>query len=240
MESRKNPAVDIDKKRGFFFAVGLTVAFSFMLVAFEWKSFKEVVLDQFVTVEMDNSVEEIAPIIIPQNTPPPPPAAPPPPVIEELELVEDDVEVEDVTVDVQAPDEISAPVVTNTQVEENVNDNEVFIAVEDMPRYKGCEGIKDNDAAFECFQKEVGKFLGKNINYPQKAKEANVEGVVYVNFVVDQTGKVADVKLLRGIGFGCDEEATRVVKLLPQFTPGKQRGRAVKVSFNLPISFKLR
>jgi protein TonB len=148
--------------------------------------------------------------------------------------------VEDVTVDVQAPDEISAPVVTNTQVEENVSDNEVFIAVEDMPRYKGCEGIKDNDAAFECFQKEVGKFLGKNINYPQKAKEANVEGVVYVNFVVDQSGKVADVKLLRGIGFGCDEEATRVVKMLPQFTPGKQRGRAVKVSFNLPISFKLR
>jgi len=238
MEPRKNPSVDIDKRRPFYFAVGITVSLSFMLVAFEWKSFKEVVLDQFFEVQMDEVVEEIAPIIIPQNTPPPP-VAPPPPVIEELKIVEDDVEVEDIEVDVQAPEEISAPVVTTTQVEENVSD-EVFLVVEDMPRFKGCENLKSNEEADACFQREITKFLSKNIQYPQRAKDATVEGMVYVSFVVDQTGKVTDVKLLRGIGFGCDEEAIRVVKMLPQFVPGKQRGRPAKVGYNLPISFKLR
>lgn len=239
MEPKKYESADISKNRRFYFAIGYTVAFSFMLVAFEWKSFKEVVLEQFIEVKMDESIEELQTIIIPQNTPPPP-AAPPPPVVEELEIVEDDEIVEeDVVVDVSAPEEVSAPVVTNTQVEEVVEDAP-FVVVEDMPRYKGCESVKDNDAAQECFQKELGKFLGKNITYPQRAKEASVEGIVYVSFVVGKDGKVGNVELKRGIGFGCDEEAMRVIKMLPQFTPGKQRGRPVPVIYNVPINFTLR
>ena len=83
------------------------------------------------------------------------------------------------------------------------------------------------------------KYLGKNIKYPELAKEAGISGRVFVTFVIDKSGKVNKVKLLRGIGGGCDEEAIRVVKAMPPWTPGKQRGKAVSVQFNLPINYDL-
>ena len=83
------------------------------------------------------------------------------------------------------------------------------------------------------------KFLQENIKYPQMAKESGIQGTVYVTFVVEGSGKVADVKVLRGIGGGCDEEAVRVVKMMPHWNPGKQSGKSVRVQFNMPIKFTL-
>ncbi|MCG9910525.1 MAG: energy transducer TonB [Flavobacteriales bacterium] len=116
----------------------------------------------------------------------------------------------------------------------------VFNLVEKMPRFKGCENAKSEELAAECTQTEIARFLSKTIVYPQKAKVAGVEGFVYVSFVVNTKGKVTEIKLLKGIGFGCDEEALKAVSKFPKFTPGIQRGKPVKVMFNLPISFKLR
>jgi protein TonB len=99
--------------------------------------------------------------------------------------------------------------------------------VEDMPSFPGGE-----EALF--------KYLAQNIKYPQIAKEAGITGRVFVNFVIDKEGNVTDVKVLRGIGGGCDEEAVRVVKNMPKWSPGKQRGKPVKVSYNLPIKFSLK
>lgn len=88
-------------------------------------------------------------------------------------------------------------------------------------------------------QEALAKYLVDNINYPQRAKEMNVQGRVYLKFVIDEFGNVGNVTVQRGIGQGCDEEAIRVVKKMPRWKPGKQGGRPVKVWFNLPIEFSL-
>ena len=82
-------------------------------------------------------------------------------------------------------------------------------------------------------------FLGKNIKYPALAKESGIQGRVFINFVVEIDGSITDVKVLRGIGGGCDEEAVRVVESMPKWKPGKQRGKPVRVSYNLPVKFTL-
>ena len=109
--------------------------------------------------------------------------------------------------------------------EEEVVD-EIFDIVEDQPEFPG--GI----AAFY-------KYVGKNMNYPKQARRMGIEGKVYVQFIVDKDGSVTNVRAVKGIGAGCDEEAERVLKSSPKFKPGKQRGRPVKVRMMMPIIFKL-
>jgi protein TonB len=103
---------------------------------------------------------------------------------------------------------------------------EPFTVVEQMPDFPGGEA-------------ELFKYLQKNIKYPEMARESGISGVVYVKFVVDKRGKISDIVLLRGIGGGCDEEAVRVVKGMPDWKPGRQNGMAVPVYFTLPIKFTL-
>jgi len=109
-------------------------------------------------------------------------------------------------------------------VEETI---EPFLVVEQMPDFPGGEV-------------ELYKYLQENIKYPPMAREAGVTGVVYVRFIVDKKGKISNVTLLRGIGGGCDEEAIRVVKGMPDWNPGKQNGMPVPVYFTLPVKFILR
>jgi periplasmic protein TonB len=104
--------------------------------------------------------------------------------------------------------------------------NDIFLHVEQMPEYAG------GNAA-------LSKFLQKNLRYPNPAANAGVSGKVYVQFVVGQDGAISKVDILKGLGFGCDEEAERVIKLMPHWSAGKQSGRAVAVKFTLPISFQL-
>ncbi|MCB9193142.1 MAG: energy transducer TonB [Flavobacteriales bacterium] len=134
--------------------------------------------------------------------------------VQEVEMEDTEVE-EDTKVDV-----IEQP-------EEHVEEEQIFTIVEQMPSFPGGE-------------EELFKYLGKSIKYPQMAADAGISGVVYVTFVVDKDGKVKDAKVLRGIGGGCDEEALRVVNNMPPWTPGKQRGKPVKVQYNLPIRFTLK
>jgi len=103
---------------------------------------------------------------------------------------------------------------------------EIFTIVENNPEFIGGQ-----DAMYE--------YLAKNLSYPAAAKDAGIQGIVYVTFVIIETGKVTGVKLLRGIGGGCDEEALRVVESMPYWNAGTQRGKKVKVQFNLPIRFYL-
>lgn len=114
----------------------------------------------------------------------------------------------------------------NTGIADEAVAAEVFSVVEQMPEFPG--GTE-----------ELYKFLGENIKYPTQARENGISGKVFVNFVVEPSGAITNVKLLRGISGGCDEEAIRVVKMLPRWKPGKQNGKAVRVSFNLPVNFQL-
>jgi len=119
-----------------------------------------------------------------------------------------------------------ATIILDVPIEFHEEKKEYSQLVEEMPSFPGGEA-------------ERNKFLADNIVYPQQATENGIQGTVYVSFVVDSKGNVTDVKVLRGIGGGCDEEAVRVVKMMPQWHPGKQNGKNVRVLFNMPIYFKL-
>jgi len=105
-------------------------------------------------------------------------------------------------------------------------EEQVFVVVEEMPQFVG---------GFD----ELVKFLGKEVKYPEKAKKENIQGKVFVSFVVSSTGKVEQAKIERGVDPSLDAEALRVVNQMPDWTPGKQRGQAVSVSYTMPIMFKL-
>jgi protein TonB len=221
MEVKKNPEANLELKRGSFMWMGMLFALAIVLVAFEWKIFEKT-----ASTMGDLELEMVEEEIIPQSIATPPPPPPPPQATTVIEIVDDEEEIEEEL-------ELDLEVDQHTEIEfiesavEEVVEEEIFTIVEDMPSFPGGE-----EALF--------KYLGQNIKYPQIAKEAGITGRVFVNFVIDKEGNVTDVKVLRGIGGGCDEEAVRVVKNMPKWSAGKQRGKPVKVSYNLPIKFSLK
>jgi len=173
-----------------------------------------------------------------KEEPPPPPVEPPPPVkiesvqFTQLEAVDEPVEEPPPTQDALVETNAGTVTQEGEKGEEPpppVEDEtpQVFTIVEEMPSFPGGEA-------------ELFKYLGKTVKYPPMAQDAGISGVVYMTFVVDEQGKVRDPKVLRGIGGGCDEEAMRVVKDMPAWEPGKQRGKPVRVQYNLPIRFTLK
>lgn len=226
MELKKSPKADLESKRVIFTEIGLIVGLALMLVAFEWKSYEKTVVD-VGTRQVENVAEDIIPITEQKIKPPPPPPAQ---QVVKINIVEDDVQVDDdISIDVEADQntevqEYVAPV--RDDEEESVEEAQIFMVVESMPEYPGGEAA-------------LYKFLAENIKYPQMAKESGIQGRVFVTFVVERNGAVTDVRILRGIGGGCDEEAIRVVTNMPQWTPGKQRGKSVRVQYNLPVKFTL-
>ena len=224
MEAKKTPKADLENKKSIFFKIGLILALVVVLVAFEYKSYDKITIDLQTRVA-DDIAEEIIPITEQKVKPPPPP---PQKQVTQIKIVEDDVEVEDdLDIDVEADDEtVVEEYIPPSDDDEEVDEAEIFTVVESMPSFPGGMG-------------ELMKFLSQNINYPTLAKESGIQGRVFINFVVEPNGKISNVKVLRGIGGGCDEEAVRVVKSMPKWSPGKQRGKPVRVSYNLPVKFTL-
>ena len=224
MEPKKNPKVDLEKKKSIFFEIGLIVALLIVFAAFEYKSYDKQTIDLSSRV-VEDIQEELIPITEQKVKPPPPP---PPKQVTQIKIVEDDVEVdEDIDIDVEADDEtIFEEYIPPEEDEEEVVEAEIFTVVESMPEFPGGMG-------------ELMKYLAVNIKYPPLAKESGIQGRVFINFVVEPTGAISNVKVLRGIGGGCDEEAVRVVESMPKWKAGMQRGKAVRVSYNLPVKFTL-
>lgn len=106
----------------------------------------------------------------------------------------------------------------------------------------GSEGtvfaIVENDPTFPGGKRKMQEFINKEIEFPQEAKEEGISGKVYVSFVVCKSGKISDIEVLKGIGHGCDEEAVRIIKKMPEWEPGRQRGRKVNVKVHIPIEFE--
>lgn len=223
MEPKKNPKADLEKLRGTFMAAGLLISMVATYVIINLK-FYEVSASELGQLVVEQVEEEIIPVTQ-QNTPPPPP--PPPPAAPEIiQVVDNEVEVAEVEmVDTEAD---ATTVVEEFAVVEEVVEEEIFTIVETMPEFPGGG------------QEALFKFLQKEMKYPQVAKENGIQGTVFVNFVVGQDGKIRDVKVLRGVNKMLDDEAVRVVKAMPSWKPGKQRGKPVSVSYNLPIKFTLR
>ena len=226
MESKKSPHADLEKKRGMFLELGLIIVLGIVLIAFEWSSSEGGTID-LGTVNFE-AEEEMIPVTRQEEVKPPPP--PPPQVTEILNIVEDDVEIEeeleieDMEADVQMEVEI-VEVVEEVEEEDEIFN---FYVLEDKPTFPlgGEAGLL--------------KWIAENTKYPEIAKENGISGRVFVGFVIDKQGKVTDVNVLRGVDPYLDKEAVRVVKSMPNWKPGKQRGKPVKVQFQVPINFKLR
>ncbi len=224
MEAKKTNKADLENKRGLFLELGLVIVLAVVLIAFEWTS-KPSKTNTLGQVESTDVEEEIIPITR-QNNPPPPP--PPPATVVQLNIVQNDVDLEN-ELDIgnmEADQDMQIDVVPFQQ-EEEVDENEVFVSVEDMPQFEGGD---------------INKFrtwVLQNLKYPPVAAENGISGKVYVQFVVNSKGKVVNAEVIRGVDPALNQEALRVVDSSPKWTPGKQRGKPVKVRFTCPISFVL-
>ncbi len=226
MEIKKSPKADLDSKKLTFTLVGLVVALFVVWRVFEYKSYDKQNLDTFARqVEV---IEEEMVEITKQEMPKPQVQAPKPQVTQ-IQVVEDDVEVEDIDINAEVDqDEIIEEYVYEAPEieEEEIEEEEVFKSVEEQPEFPG--GVA-----------KLLEYVQKNLKYPMMARESDIQGRVFVGFIVEKDGSITNVQVLRGIGGGCDEEAVRVVQSLPKFKPGKQRGNPVRVQYTLPIVFKL-
>ena len=227
MELKKSQKADLEIKKNVLFLVGMVIALGAILVGFEWKS-KVSKADSLGTAQVQQIEEEVIPITRdPQNEPPPPP---PPKVIETFNIVDNNVKIDDdLDIDTEADDQTIidvAPAIINKVVEEEADEQQVFVIVEDMPEFPG------GDTALRAY-------IANSIKYPVIAQENGIIGKVYVQFVVDRDGSITNAVIARGVDPSLDKEALRVVNSLPKWKPGKQRGKPVKVSFTVPINFVL-
>ena len=138
------------------------------------------------------------------------------------------------------PPKRTHPVVKNQMMNDSLPPgNEVFKVVEEMPLFKGCDGIEDMAERKKCGDEKMLNFIYQNLKYPEEAEATGVEGVVVCSFIIEQDGSISNAKIIRSIGSGCDKEVLRVVNSMPNWTPGKQHGQTVRVQYNLPVKFSL-
>ena len=220
---KKKPEADLRKKSGMFFNLGLIISLALAIIAFQWRFYEDGNLINLGSVE--DNFEEI--MEIPPTEQPPPP----PPVIQQPEIIEvpDEEEIEqeiEIDLDVEITEDTAIEEIIVSDEPEDEEADEVFYIVEEQAKPYG--GMK---AFYEYFRKHV--------NYPPQARRMGIQGRVFVQFTVDKDGSLTDIKVSRGIGAGCDEEALRILKNHPKWKPGKQRGRPVKVRMTIPVIFRL-
>lgn len=226
MQIKKSQKASLEDKKIIYVLMGFVFVLSVCNVAFEWTE-KEVtkyeVQDTEFLFEEDVEIQQTQQ----QETTPPPP----PPAVQEVEVlnvVEDDVETE--TIEINAEDDKETEVVIAPPVEAPVEEEEeevVFVVVETMPEFPGG-------------QQALFKYLSENVKYPVIAQENGIQGRVICQFVVNKDGAIVDVEVVRSGGDpSLDKEAMRVIKSMPKWNPGKQRGKAVRVKYTVPVNFRL-
>ncbi len=257
LENRnKYPAVNMMRHSGVIWNVSLALTMMLIVSLFGWTSFDE----QSEVMSYSLEIDEIIEVEPPRTQDPPPPPPPPPPSVmveavpEEL-LEEEDVEFMDQSIDeetvfdnqpkfIEPPkqEEAPPPPPPPPPMEEPVVE-EIFKVVEEMPSFPGCEDFTDKTERKNCSDRKLYEFLFNNLKYPPMARENGIEGMVYIQFVVEPNGSISNAKIIRDIGAGCGEEALRIVNKMNElgrkWSPGKQRNRPVRVLFTLPIKFQL-
>ena len=229
MEIRKSEKASLENKKLLFVEIGLVVSLLITYLAFEWTSKETNVatLDDTTQVVLE---EEIIPIT--QETPPPPPAAPKIPVLsDQIDIVDDEIELEDdMFMNLEDDASLGVEIMDYVEVEEEVVEEEAipFQLVEEKPSFQG------GDA------NQFSKWVNSRLQYPEIAKENGVQGRVTLQFTVEKDGSVTKVRVLRGVDPSLDKEAVRVVSMSPKWKPGKQRDRAVPVTYTFPVIFQLR
>ncbi len=227
MEIKKSENADLEKGKGTSLLIGFVMALAVMFVALEWTQ-REVEDNSEIFAARDVSLnEEMVPITLPEKkTVPPPPAAVT--KAEIIEIVEDDADVEE---DIMASTEDNTEWVDLTEmdvieVEEEPQEEEVFMVVEDQPEFPG------GTAA-------LLEYLRKNIKYPAICRENNIQGRVLVTFIVNKDGAIVEPEVVKSVNPSLDKEALRVISTMPNWKPGSQRGKPVRVKYTVPVNFRL-
>ena len=230
MESKKSEKASMDNKRFLFTEIGMVIALLIVWGAFSYTSREKKV----ATLEADQTVVEVEDMVpITEETPPPPEAAPKIPILsDQIDIVDDNIKVDDSMFqnieDSNEGFEIM-DYIESAPEEETIEEEAIpFQLVEEKPSFNG------GDA------NEFSKWVNSRLVYPEIAKENGVQGRVTLQFTVNADGSVSNVKVLRGVDSSLDKEAVRVVSSSPKWKPGKQRDRAVKVTYTFPVIFQLR
>lgn len=229
MEIKKTPKADLENRRTLFTEIGLVVALLVVWGAFSYSTKEKAV----ASLGEDTQVVEVEDMVpITEETPPPPPEAPKIPVLsDQIDIVEDDIKVDDNFMSLEDDASLGVEIMDYVEeVKEEVVEEEAipFQLVEEKPSFNG------GDA------NEFSKWVNSKLQYPEIAKENGVQGRVTLQFTVNPDGSVSNVKVLRGVDSSLDKEAVRVVSMSPKWNPGKQRDRAVKVTYTFPVIFQLR
>ncbi|MCV6630303.1 MAG: energy transducer TonB [Flavobacteriaceae bacterium] len=233
MEPKKNPNADLTKNSGLYFAIGLFVVLLLSYIAIEHKTYDKD--DNFeYTMQVDSMEEEEVIQTQQLKTPPPPP---PPAAPEIIEVVKNEEEVKETVVQSTETDQEEEIVEMEdvVEVEEDLDIDVPFAVIEDAPVFPGCESAKNKK---KCFQEMMQKHIRKYFRYPEIAQEMGVQGRVNIMFTIDKDGSITNIRK-RGPDKNLEKEAVRIISKLPKMTPGRQRGRAVRVPFSIPITFKL-
>ena len=234
MKPKKNPKVDLNKNSSLYFVIGLSLVLLITWRVIEWKTYKNVY--DYEALIIDDDDDEDVPITEQLKTPPPPPP-PPPPAPEIIEVIEDEEEIEETVIESTETDE--EEIIEVVEVIEEYEDIDVpFAVIEDVPIFPGCERVNKSERR-SCFQDQMNRHIKRNFRYPEIAQEMGIQGRVYVNFIISKNGNITNIRM-RGPDKNLEKEAERIIAKLPRMTPGKQRGRPVRVPFSIPITFRLR
>jgi protein TonB len=221
MEAKKTDRADLSKKTTFFFSIGLLLTLTLVTSAFEFRSYEESVV-KLGEKRVDN-FDWMKEVPITNQTPPPPPPPPAPVIV----VVDDDEKIiDELVVDVEPTQQVAIPEV-RVSAEVLVEDTEDIVVFPEE-----CASPNGGMTAFY-------RYVQDKMKYPGQARRTGVEGRVFVEFVINKDGSISEVKAIKGIGAGCDEEAVRVVQGAPVWNPGKQRGKPVRQRMVLTIVFKL-
>ena len=229
MEVKKTEGPNLENKRLLFIELGLILALAITFGAFSWstKEKQAAVLDAgpAVTIEEEN-------IPITQEAPPPPPETPKIPVLsDQIDIIDDDIQVEENILNLDDNDDLVIEIKDYVEgpEEEEIEEEEIpYVFVEQKPSFRG------GDA------NSFSKWVASKLVYPEIAKETGIQGRVMVAFSINTDGSVSNVRVTRSLDPALDKEAVRVISSSPKWTPGKQRDRAVKVSYSIPVIFQLR
>ena len=237
MEIKKSLSADLEGQRSTSLLIGFVLVFAAMFVAFEWTQRDKKIVEDTSPVFVASVEEDMIPVTRQQEVAAPPPAAAPK-VAEILNVVDNETELAEA--EIQTSEEVNQAIVTVPgtgtgtpvasgpigPVVEEVDENQIYDIVEENPRFPGGEEA--------CM-----KWLSENIKYPPICVEQGIQGRVYCQFVVNRDGSIVDIKILRSPDPALSKEAERVLKMMPRWSPGKQRGKPVRVKFSLPVMFRL-
>ncbi len=223
MKNKKTPAANLENKRFIFFQIGIILSLALALTAFEWRSYEAIKINMHHYGGSYISEYLPPPTKMPKKPKPKPPVA-----VLVINPIPDDsgIEPDDIDFDAGIDESTEIKECFPELPDENIDEEEIFIRVEVDPQFPG-----GSSAMF--------RYLSRNIKYPMMAIETGIQGVVYVMFVVEKDGSITDISILRGLAGGCDEEAMRVVKMMPRWKPGKQFNKTVRVQYTLPVRFIL-